>query len=289
MRPIHPITGTRLGISPDRVSGGEPVSSPAEFYGVANWGRNEINIDVNRYNRFNRSNITNGRWSTMSPIGKACRTPTDVSTISSAVRIKGTSRQVGNSSVVAPKRVAQLWLVRRQVLRVVQSRGKRSASVRRSCLRERPGQSPEQRPLTERGRAETRELPARAGAQAERLQSIAGVVASVVAADFVGVAAAEAVGVAAVGRRSDIRVKHDIVLLGRLSNGMGLYRFAYDGSQKLYAGVIAQEAMKVIPQAVSRDQARLSESRLRASSGVPFQTYNHWLAAGARMPKLNPN
>ena len=69
---------------------------------------------------------------------------------------------------------------------------------------------------------------------------------------------------------------------------MGLYRFAYDGSQKLYAGVIAQEAMKVMPQAVSRDQ----EGYLRVDYdklGVPFQTYNHWLAAGARMPKLNPN
>ena len=59
--------------------------------------------------------------------------------------------------MVAPKRVAQLWLVRRQVLRVVQPRGKRSASVRRSCLREQARPiSPEQRPLTERGRAETR-------------------------------------------------------------------------------------------------------------------------------------
>ena len=90
------------------------------------------------------------------------------------------------------------------------------------------------------------------------------------------------------GRRSDVRVKHDIVLLGRLSNGMGLYRFAYNGSQKLYVGVIAQEAMTVMPQAVSRDQ----EGYLRVDYdklGVPFQTYDHWLASGARLPTLNPH
>jgi hypothetical protein len=66
---------------------------------------------------------------------------------------------------------------------------------------------------------------------------------------------------------------------------MGLYRFAYNGSRKLYVGVIAQEAMKVMPQAVSRD----SEGYLRVDYdqlGVPFQTYDHWLSTGAKIPKL---
>jgi hypothetical protein len=89
------------------------------------------------------------------------------------------------------------------------------------------------------------------------------------------------------GRRSDINVKHDIILLGRFANGMGLYRFAYNGSQKQYVGVIAQEAMKVMPQAVSRD----GEGYLRVDYdklGVPFQTYDRWRVSGARMPTLNP-
>ena len=43
------------------------------------------------------------------------------------------------------------------------------------------------------------------------------------------------------GRRSDITLKHDIVLLGHLDNGLGFYRFAYDGSSKPYVGVMAQE------------------------------------------------
>jgi hypothetical protein len=89
------------------------------------------------------------------------------------------------------------------------------------------------------------------------------------------------------GRRSDISVKHDIVLLGRFENGMGFYRFAYNGSQKQYVGVIAQEAMKVMPEAVSRDgegYLRVDYGRL----GLRFQTYDRWLEFGARMPKLSP-
>jgi hypothetical protein len=41
------------------------------------------------------------------------------------------------------------------------------------------------------------------------------------------------------GRRSDIALKHDIVLLGHLDNGLGFYRFSYNGSHKAYVGVIA--------------------------------------------------
>src|SRR6516164_7414089 len=38
------------------------------------------------------------------------------------------------------------------------------------------------------------------------------------------------------GRRSDLRLKHDLVLLGHLDNGVGFYRFAYNGSEKTYVG-----------------------------------------------------
>ncbi len=73
------------------------------------------------------------------------------------------------------------------------------------------------------------------------------------------------------------------MLVGRLSNGLGLYRFAYNGSEKLYVGVIAQEALKVAPQAVSRDRQgylRVDYEEL----GVPFQTYSKWLASGGSTP-----
>ena len=54
------------------------------------------------------------------------------------------------------------------------------------------------------------------------------------------------------GRRSDIALKHDIVLLGHLANGLGYYRFSYLGSSKAYVGVMAQEVQSVMPEAVTR-------------------------------------
>jgi hypothetical protein len=85
------------------------------------------------------------------------------------------------------------------------------------------------------------------------------------------------------GRRSDIRVKHDIALLGHLGNGLGLYRFSYNGSQKVYVGVIAQQVQSIRPDTVSRDAdgiLRVHYDRL----GVRFQTYDQWLKSGARLP-----
>ena len=86
------------------------------------------------------------------------------------------------------------------------------------------------------------------------------------------------------GRRSDVRLKHDLLLLGHLDNGLGFYRFAYNGSEKTYVGVIAQEVQAVMPQAVARDRdgyLRVFYDKL----GVTFQTYDHWVAAGARVPE----
>jgi hypothetical protein len=34
-------------------------------------------------------------------------------------------------------------------------------------------------------------------------------------------------------------LKHDISLLGHLDNGLGFYRFSYNGSDKAYVGVMA--------------------------------------------------
>jgi hypothetical protein len=49
------------------------------------------------------------------------------------------------------------------------------------------------------------------------------------------------------GAVSDIRAKHDIVLFGHLDNGLGFYRFSYNGSDKAYVGVMAQEVQAVSP------------------------------------------
>jgi len=89
------------------------------------------------------------------------------------------------------------------------------------------------------------------------------------------------------GRRSDITVKHDIVLLGHLANGLGYYRFSYNGSDRAYVGVIAQEVQQVMPQAVARG----GDGYLRVhydEIGVKFQTYENWLSSGARPPNAVP-
>ena len=118
--------------------------------------------------------------------------------------------------------------------------------------------------------------------------------AAVVAASAAVVAAEAAVAVVAVaavaaagGRRSDIALKHDIVLLGHFPNGIGFYRFSYNGSDRAYVGVIAQEVQTVMPKAVVRGQdgyLRVYYDKL----GVKFQTYEQWIASGARVPAVVP-
>jgi hypothetical protein len=85
------------------------------------------------------------------------------------------------------------------------------------------------------------------------------------------------------GRRSDINLKDHIVQLGHLDNGLGYYRFAYRGSEKLYVGVMAQEVRNVVPEAVTQG----ADGYLRVHYellGLRFQTYGEWKASGARIP-----
>jgi len=85
------------------------------------------------------------------------------------------------------------------------------------------------------------------------------------------------------GRRSDVALKHDIVRLAYLGNGIGFYRFAYNGSNQAYVGVLAQEVQNVVPEAVVRGRdgyLRVYYDRI----GVRFQTYRQWIASGAQMP-----
>jgi hypothetical protein len=85
------------------------------------------------------------------------------------------------------------------------------------------------------------------------------------------------------GRRSDIELKHDVVLLGHLANGLGYYRFSYLGSSKPYVGVIAQEVQSLVPEAVTRGRdgyLRVHYEQL----GLKLRTYSDWLAGGAKIP-----
>ena len=85
------------------------------------------------------------------------------------------------------------------------------------------------------------------------------------------------------GRRSDVRLKHDIVLLGYLRNGVGFYRFSYNGSTKAYVGVMAQEVQQVMPEAVARGRDGYLVVYYD-QLGLKCQSYNQWIESGARIP-----
>jgi len=88
-------------------------------------------------------------------------------------------------------------------------------------------------------------------------------------------------------RRSDMMLKRDISLLGHLDNGLGFYRFSYNGSDKAYVGVMAQEVETVMPAAVLRG----SDGYLRVfydKLGLKFQTHDQWVASGAHVPAGAP-
>jgi hypothetical protein len=87
------------------------------------------------------------------------------------------------------------------------------------------------------------------------------------------------------GRRSDIALKHDIIFLGRLDNGLGFYRFSYNGSNRAYVGVLAQEVQAIMPEAVVRGRDGYL-TVFYDKLGVRLQTYDRWIASGARVPSV---
>lgn len=88
------------------------------------------------------------------------------------------------------------------------------------------------------------------------------------------------------GRRSDVALKHDIAILGRLGNGLGFYRFRYNGSDQAYVGVMAQEVQTIVPEAVVRGRDGYLEV-FYDKLGLKFQTYERWIASGAQIPPIS--
>lgn len=69
---------------------------------------------------------------------------------------------------------------------------------------------------------------------------------------------------------SDIRLKQDVTRIGTAAHGLPLYRFRYLDRPGVYEGVMAQEALRVMPEAVLRGEdgfLRVDYARL----GVPFR------------------
>lgn len=77
---------------------------------------------------------------------------------------------------------------------------------------------------------------------------------------------------------SDARLKRDIVLVGRLPDGLGLYRYRYLWSDTVFVGVMAQEVALIHPEAVVHDPL---DSYLRvnyARLGLHLMTWPEWQA-----------
>lgn len=76
---------------------------------------------------------------------------------------------------------------------------------------------------------------------------------------------------------SDVRVKRDIVPVSRLPNGLQLYRFRYRWSDQLYVGVMAQDVLLFMPNAVvlgPDGYLRVEYSRL----DLQLVTWDQWSA-----------
>ena len=88
----------------------------------------------------------------------------------------------------------------------------------------------------------------------------------------------DAGGAIVVGTVSDVRLKRDIVLVGRRDDGLGIYSYRYLWSDTVYVGVMAQEVALVHPDAVVRgmldDYLRVDYSRL----GTRLMTLSEWEA-----------
>jgi endosialidase-like protein len=86
---------------------------------------------------------------------------------------------------------------------------------------------------------------------------------------------------------SDIRLKHQIKQVGRLPNGLGLYRYQYLWSDTPYVGVMAQEVEAVVPDAV----VRAADGYLRVDYvrlGLSLQTWDDWVAASYDSARPRP-
>jgi hypothetical protein len=76
---------------------------------------------------------------------------------------------------------------------------------------------------------------------------------------------------------SDIRLKRDIAPVGRLADGLDMYRYRYLWSDTIHVGVMAQEVAASRPDAVHRGAdgyLRVDYARL----GLRMQTWDEWVA-----------
>lgn len=80
---------------------------------------------------------------------------------------------------------------------------------------------------------------------------------------------------------SDVGLKRDIVKLGELTNGIGLYRYRYLDRDQFYVGVMAQEVAAFMPEAVGLMPDGYHLRVIYARLGMRLMTWDEWLAGGS--------
>ena len=281
------------------------VAVGAAIWGGIDWWRRRVDINVNRYNSFNRTNIVNRNW-THNPAhrgavpyrdrnvaqqfgrpGQAAARETYRETANAGRQelARQGARNLGQNGTAA--RVGAAAAAGAAGAAAGKAAAKRAGAGNSNVGQSRPTHRAEHRQVAKPRQtarpsqgAGNRHFAQHRGAtrqQAPRWHVSAPIHRHV--SRGAGGARAMARG----GRRSDIRLKHDITLLGRLDNGLGFYRFVYNGEEKPYVGVMAQEVRMVMPEAVVRGR----DGYLRVlyhKLGVRFQTYEQWISSGARVP-----
>jgi uncharacterized protein DUF3300 len=282
------------------------VAVGAAIWGTVNWWDRRVDINVNRYNRFNRTNIVNNNWQH----NPAHRHGVAYGNANVAKQFGSKGRDQARDSFRDKQQAGQRDLAKggkqalggkggadKQAFTGKGAQGKQAAKARTAAAKNGgmgagmgAGMAGKQTARAKQGGASREAARQRAGAQrptAMRQRSMGGTGGGGRAAT-VGLGGGRAMrggmmGGGRGGRRSDIELKHDIALIGTLDNGIGFYRFAYIGSDTAYVGVMAQEVRRVRPDAVVRGRdgyLRVFYDKL----GLTFQTYERWRAAGSQMP-----
>jgi hypothetical protein len=280
------------------------VATGAAIWGGIDWWRHRVQINPLRYNSFNRTNIVNRDW-THNPAhrgavpyrdrnvaqqfgdqsraaareafrGKANEGRQQLSRQGAGQRGErgGASKLAAGAAGAAAGKIAADRMARNSG----PGRQARSAQNARPQQGARPAQGSRARVAQHRGA--TRHAAPRRHVSAPRARPVGRSFARGGGGGRMGMARG---GGGRGGRRSDVRLKHDIALLGYLKNGLGFYRFAYNGSNKSYVGVLAQEVLAIMPHAVVRDRDGYL-SVLYGKLGVKFQTYQQWIGSGGSIP-----
>lgn len=87
------------------------------------------------------------------------------------------------------------------------------------------------------------------------------------------------------GNRSDIRLKREIAVIGKLPNGLKLYKFKYLWSDVEWVGVMAQDVLKVAPEAVITGKDGFFRVRYDLL-GTAMKTFDQWKAEMASIEDL---